>query len=246
MHAKTRGILLLAIAPALLLAACGDGLWTAAVSVRVPAPPAHWSAAFPDLRFVARYVGPDGAPVEQAVEGGTASVILPRTVNAPVLVVPLARGEELPPAGSLYPWSLRGEGRTLEATWKDGCAALILYRLQAAGFDVAALNGRRLRDELQELEDPWRVDGVRIAEAFLADSVSSALLTASPSRSVSLVPGAGTWFLDSPFARAFRVEEGRILSLGSLAHGHHRLFESGGGAPIGIQVGEEGVTVFTD
>lgn len=247
MNGKEKILELLAILSAASFLGCADRAWTVEAAVRVPEPPPHWAAAFPGLHYLARFLGPDGVPTEQAVCGTSAAVVLSGTVNGPVLLVPVARGVELPPAGCLYPWSLAsgGTAAVLEASWKDGCAASILFLLQKAGFDVAALNGRRLLAELRERDDPWGTDPVRVAEAFLAGDMSSRLLQPAPSRPVRLSPGAGTWFLESPFARAFRVEAGQVLSLGGVPLGFHRLFALDGGAPAGIQVGEDGVTVFT-
>lgn len=131
---------------------------------------------------------------------GGATLRVPKGAGAAILLVPVYRGISLPPAGTAYPWLIRGPGGG--ATWTDGVTATILRRLALGGVGFEALNVSRLAFELRNRggSDPWGVDIDRIVRTLAADAFRSTYIREGERENVLLSLPEGAWLSLTPFA----------------------------------------------
>jgi hypothetical protein len=224
---------LLASLPA-LFAGCSFYSRSVALQVVLPQPPRHWQAAFPSLRY--RIVIPDPAGgctrLYTAGQDRAPVVELPKLVNQPLLAYPEVpdRGLELPPAGGLYPLDCDLTTSRIRLSWEQGMIAEILARLWSRGVPCSGLNTPRLRREVEERSngDPWSLDLNRLLAALAEGEFRVTDIRCAACRELVLDPGAGLWFLESPFRRPAAVESGEELKLSSVPLGFHLLIESSG------------------
>ena len=222
--------------------------------VLLPPPPAHWQAAFPGLAFRLSARDGGGTPAQVIAQDWQQPVEIEcsRAVNTPILAwpfVPAGRAAVpvgpglLRPAGGFFPGGLRSfrGGQVIELSWEDGAAALVVDRVAAAGRDVSRFNVPRLCRFLREKGDPWSVDLDAAAQRIAEGEFTAWDLDRLPSRDARVTPGAGSWFLESPFSRPCAAEQG-VLLLGDVPEGSHRLF-SLSGACWRLEAGE-GVTLL--
>jgi hypothetical protein len=234
----------LAVLPGFLAVSCAWFGPQAELRIAIPAPPAHWARAFSDLRF--NLIFQDSAGSWQTVTvtdvSQAAVVCCWKAGNAPVLAYPIAGRSSgfLRPAGGLYPGDCAAVdgGQALILSWKGGCLASIFKLLAERGFDTSLVNAERLASYLARHEDPWNLNIEGIAEKLIQGNFSTYDIDLLPARDVTLRPGAGEWFLESPFAVARRAEEAESITLPCLGVGMHALF-SVQGQTIRIQVGEK-------
>jgi hypothetical protein len=200
----------------------------------MPRIPVHWSPAFPDLRFRLVFPGPGEEERELEIPPAVAARIsCPKASNTAILAYPEAAGAAgcLPPAGALYPLDLQREAGedALLFSWEAGCTAWILSRLHTRGFDTTLVNAARLRAELARHADPWALDLQKIVEKLAAGTFTAYDIDSLPSRDVQLMPGAGEWFLESPFRNVSSLADGETLLLPGVSMGRHTLFSVSGG-----------------
>jgi hypothetical protein len=199
------------------------------VDVLLPAPPAAWQIAFPRMGY--RIVTRDGHNrLQEATAADWRTPVTARCareVSSPVLAYPLEGS--LRPAGGFSTLSLREyRGReALELTWRDGAAALVVARLADLGRNVSLFNVPRLRQFLAEADDPWDVDLDAVAQKIAQGGFTAWDIDRLPSRDAEVGPGAGTWFLESPFSALQEAENGRIR-LSGISLGCHMLFSLDG------------------
>ena len=245
-------------AACVLSAACSAFGPEGSVSVVIPAPPEHWIRAFPDLWFLV--VFPDAQGRNREVEAADwrtpVSVSCSKAGNTPVLAFPRTsrdtgqrNGERgiLRPAGGLFPVS-PGASRaetTLELTWEAGVVASVVSRLISTGRDASLFNATRLADFLRRAEDPWKFDLDGIAQKIAEGRFNAYDIDLLPCRDVTVKPGAGEWFLESPFCPVMTAQADGTLTLLSLVQGMHGLF-SMEGQTVRIDSGPAGTaaTVF--
>jgi hypothetical protein len=201
------------------------------VTVRLPEPPPHWLRAIPRLAFELEYPGPDGAlrlagPLPW---GEPVTVSCAKGANGAFLAWPLAGDDPrrlLRPAGGLYPSSVPAGsgGGELYLTWADGCMAVVMLRLWAAGRDPALVNAARLAGYLAVEPDPWCWDLAHIEQQLASRAFTARDLDRLPTVDAVVQPGMGEWFLETPFGAALTASPGGALSLPGLPHGLHTLF----------------------
>jgi hypothetical protein len=232
-----------AFAACLVLAACGRFGPLAELSVVIPEPPEAWARAFPDLTFVLTF--PDCSGKGQSLTVGDPSqpvgIACPKLGNTPILAYPdadLAAGL-LRPAGGLYPVDLQDLGGVprLELSWRGGCLALIFARLSQRGLDTSRINSRRLAQYIDRHPDPWVLDLDGVVEKLILDDFSAYDIEPLSARDVSMCPGAGEWFLESPLIPPSKLADGEVLALKGLSIGAHAVF-SVQGRRIRVWVGE--------
>jgi hypothetical protein len=236
--------LLVLAALAVAVHGCSFGAVDQDVQVLVPAPPAHWQVAFPGLSFRVTARDASGAETESVVTDGRTPVTITcaRAVNVPILAWPMAphgRTSDLRPAGGFFPLSLRElQGReVVELSWEDGAAAVVVDRAAEAGRDMPRFNVERLRGYLAETGDPWRVDLDAVAQHIARGDLTAWDIDRLPAWDVSIMPGEGTWFLESPFAVPRPALNGS-LNLPGVPRGSHSLFSLTGGR-WSLEVGGE-------
>jgi hypothetical protein len=211
------------------------------MNVVIPAPPEHWARAFPDLWFLV--VFPDSQGRNREVEAADwrvpVSVSCSKAGNTPVLAFPCTvRDTGLPdgargilrPAGGIFP-DCHGDssaGSTLKLTWEDGAAAYVVGRLISIGRDTSLFNAARLADFLRRAADPWKLDLDGIAQKIAQGDFNAYDIDPLPGRDVTLEPGPGEWFLESPFCPVMTVQANGTLSLLCLAQGMHGLYSTHG------------------
>jgi hypothetical protein len=202
------------------------------VTVVLPAPPEHWMRAFPDLDFQLLYWDAAGAPQRQdAPSAGTVAIPCSRRGNSPVLAFPCSTADVsglLRPAGGLFP--IDAEGSVLQLTWRNGPLALLMFRLRSVDRDTSLFNAGRLADYMAREPDPWALDLDAIAQRIADGTFSASDIDPLPRRDLTVVPGAGQWFLESPFSGVMSADPAGVLTVRSLALGMHGLFSTEGRA----------------
>jgi hypothetical protein len=229
MHTPVLAVVVTAIAA---LSGCGDFGPSARVSVRLPDPPPHWRAAFPDLRAELDYPGAGGARLTAGIPrwGSVVEVECSKGGNGPFLAWPVAGSHPsraLKPAGGLYPSSL-ASAEEIRLTWTEGPLALAVAALAAAGFDVAGINTARLGERMSAPVDPWTWDIASIASRLAAGEFTSYDLDFLPEATVRIAVGPGEWFLDSPFRGVEATDPFGVLVLAHVSHGRHLLAATDG------------------
>ena len=104
-----------------------------------------------------------------------------------------------------------------------------MRRISDRGFDASLVNARRLVSYISAHPDPWALDLDGIAEKLIAGCFSVYDIDLLPARDVSLAPGAGEWFLESPCASAVKTSGAKTILLPRLSFGMHALFSVQGG-----------------
>jgi len=209
----------------------------------MPDIPRHWQQAFPDLSF--RLVFQDSAGSWQTVvvphAGADVAIRCWKAVNSPVLAYPQAERSSalLRPAGALYPGDCvhTGGSRHVALSWTGGCQASIFKLLAENGLDTSLVNAERLASYLARYPDPWVLDLNAIAEKLARGDFTAYDIDLLPARDVQMCPGAGEWFLESPFALTQATTSSESLFLPGLSRGDHALF-SVQGRVIRIWVGD--------
>ena len=211
------------------------------VDVVMPAPPQHWSQAFPDLEF--RLVFPDSAGREQVVRvtdpGKPVAIECSKNGNTPILAFPscardpegqTGRAGTLRPAGGMYPGSLDESSPrpTLVLDWRDGAAAAVLFRLISLGRDTSLVNAVRLARYFRDAADPWNLDLNLIEEKLAAGKFTAYDIDELPCRDVDVKAGTGEWFMESPFSTVTSLTRDGTLSLPGISLGMHGLFSVDG------------------
>jgi hypothetical protein len=126
-------------------------------------------------------------------------------------------------------------------SWQQGASAEILYRLRRQGVDCSAVNVPRLIREMTAhcQGDPWALDSDRICTRLAAEAFRLTDIRPAPCRDLRLEPGAGSWFLESPFRTPVPAEADGFLLLEAVPLGAHILFEYPAGACFFLYVEEE-------
>jgi hypothetical protein len=208
------------------------------VAVVIPAPPPHWRAAFPDLRFSLLYADGDGRFQRKAdVDYASAvAIACSKRTNAPVLAYPWSPSDRscaepgmLRPAGGIFPGALRHStgGMELVLSWEDGAAAEVFRSLLERGVDADLINGERLAERMGSAADPWAWDVNSVAEALSAGHFNAYDLDPLPKSDVGLRVGAGEWILESPFRQPGIADAEGTLLLPGLDYGLHHIFSRG-------------------
>jgi len=210
--------------------------------ISIPQPPEHWVRAFPDLTFVVVFPDTGGWRRVIATDISQPTVITcVKAGNTPILAYPVSAGSIgfLRPAGGLFPMDCVdfGEPPHLALSWQDGCLALIFKMLAERGFDTSLVNAARLASFVDRHADPWALDLDAIAERLILGDFSAFDIDLLPTREVTVRPGAGEWFLESPCASPRSVMDEAEITFPRLSIGMHMLF-SVEGRRVGIWVGE--------
>ncbi|MGA2478628.1 MAG: hypothetical protein ABSG63_07765 [Spirochaetia bacterium] len=224
---------------ALLPAGCAAFAPEADLGIVLPAPPEHWQRAFSNLE--ARIVFPDATGRIREVDvsdwDAPGGISCPKTGTTPVLAWPRTCGSgeqgqgghgRLRPAGALYPFSLRGDGRTLELTWAEGAAGYVLMLLRSGETDCSRFNAQRLSTYIRGHADPWDLDLEGIAQKIAGGDFTAFDIDSLPCRDQVVKPGPGEWFLESPFRDVLAADELGEVTLCGLSDGVHALFSIDG------------------
>ena len=230
---------------------CSCSFYSPAVSlaVHLPPPPEHWREAFPDLDYRIVYPIPEsGGCEERQIDSRTRVVIrLPKALYLPVLAYPNLPDQsiELPPAGGVYPLDCDSTN-TIVLSWQQGAVAEVLHRLWYQGMDCSAVNAPRLAREMSARcqGDPWKLDLDRICARLATEAFRLTDIRTAPSRDLLLEPGAGSWFLESPFCSRVPTDADGSLILESVPLGSHILFELSLGTCIFLYVEEETILMI--
>jgi len=92
-----------------------------------------------------------------------------------------------------------------------------------AGRDVSRFNVERLCAYLRKAEDPWSLDLDAVAQKIAQESFTAWDVDPLPAWDVRVAPGAGTWFLGSPFFAPVAAENGSLF-LPGVPRGSHRVY----------------------
>jgi hypothetical protein len=135
---------------------------------------------------------------------------------------------------------------TITLSWHQGASAEVLYRLWKEGVACSAINVPRLIEEISARcqGDPWTLDLDRICVRLAAGTFSVTDIRLTPSRDLLLEPGAGSWFLESPFRLPVPAQTDGFLFLRAVPLGAHILFENPPAARFFIYVEEETTLVI--
>ena len=94
--------------------------------------------------------------------------------------------------------------------------------------EFLGLTGNQLADFLRRAADPWMLDLDGIAQKIAEGCFNAYDIDPLPGRDVTVRPGAGEWFLESPFCPVMTVQADGTLTLLNLALGMHGLFSMNG------------------
>jgi len=235
----------------LLLALCflltGCDLFSPDLVLRIGLPglPAQWRESFGSYEWQLCFPAPNGGLATRSLEGALKEtvLILPKQGNLPVSAcIVLSSGLRLPPAGGVYPLDMEADNGKLQLSWENGMLAGLLLKLIAAKVDITTLNSRRLAEEIWSRSggDPWRLDMNGMAAALAEDLFTIYAIRLLPTCSVKVYPGAGCWFLESPWSVPREADGAGGLYLVDLPAGRHMLFAQGGGAEYLLSVTVEG------
>jgi hypothetical protein len=236
--------LLCAALPAVFLFSCAWFGPRTDLRIRIPAPPHHWERAFSDLRYSVLFQDSAGSWQTVTVAGQDRTTVVScwKAGNAPVLAYPCGGrcGSCLRPAGGLYPLDCvdGNDPPELLLSWEGGFVASVFTLLAQRGFDTSLINAPRLSSYVARHPDPWDLDIEGIAEKLARGTFSAYDVDLLPTRDVILIPGAGEWFLESPFAATRPAAASESITLAGLGVGMHALFSVQGGG-IRIWVGEK-------
>jgi hypothetical protein len=122
---------------------------------------------------------------------------------------------------------------------------VILLELASQGIALDNINTERLYNEIKARSrgDPFNLDKVKILESLVSGRFRVTDIKPLPSRSVTLIPGAGTWITESPFSPLYKTLEGEILNL-PLSHGYHHLIHRSTPTRYDIQVTESEIVIM--
>jgi hypothetical protein len=227
-----------------VLGACSLYSSSLSLTVLLPPAPVHWQSAFPDIEY--RIVYPAGERTtfaELRVSGDTGAVVsLPKANYLPILAYPHLPdvAVELPPAGGVYPLDCTAID-TIALSWQHGAPAEVLYRLRKQGLACSSVNVPRLVGEMSARGegDPWTLDLERICSRLADTSFRVTDIKQAPERTLRVVPGTGSWFLESPFRIPLSAQADGSLMLEGVPLGAHTLFELPVGAVYSLYVAEE-------
>jgi hypothetical protein len=224
----------LLMALCLLLTGCSLFSRDLVVRICLPELPAQWGASFSSYEWQLCFPAPKGGLATRSLAGTLKEAVLalPKQRNLPVSArIVLSSGLRLPPAGGVYPLDMEADNGKLQLSWENGMLADLLLKLIAAKVDITTLNSRRLAEEIwvRSGGDPWRLDMDGMAAALAADLFTIYAIRHLPTCSVKVCPGAGCWFLESPWSVLQEADEAGGLELVDLPAGRHLLFAQGGG-----------------
>jgi len=220
------------------------------LKLSLPPIPVHWQMAFDNLKYQLILSGPDGEKQESIIPAGSSliEVCISKRQNSSFLAYPIIgeSGIRLPPAGAIYPLNM-GEGNTLTLSWEQGVASLIIFRLSTGGIDLSTFNTQRLSDEIRERgrPDPWNLDIDYIIEKIAMGSFRVTYIKAAPARNIELPVNPGSWFMESPSAGIFEIEEGETLLLEAVPLGYHYLFSLSTGEYYRLFLADEETYILT-
>jgi len=169
------------------------------------------------------------------------SIEVPKKANTAVLAIPHSGTIELYPAGGVFPLEIDDKNE-LSLTWEDGFLAHILFKLASVGMDIASINVKKLKTEIDARSggNPWNLDGDQIAERLSSGTFSVYFIDKKPSTNVIIEQVEGGWFSENPVAPLLASDEAQHLSIESLTFGFHRFFSRGSDRIIDIFVDESG------
>jgi hypothetical protein len=212
----------------LLLSCCHFFSNSCLITGQLPDIPRHWVERFTSFTYEIWYVDATGVFQRKSVENSRKSFSIKcrKQRNSPILVYPYAGTMRLPPAGALFPLDICDpEIGIIKLTWEKGFTALLIMECMNNGFDMTSFNTERLHNELIERAegDIWNLDYTLIAQKLISGSFSVNSIKKLPFKEVAFYPGAGKWFLESPFSPLFTLDD-RQMFISPLTYGYHRLF----------------------
>ncbi len=225
------GVLAVLLPVALLSAFGGCSLLEEETGVRVMVPdlPAWWIPHRSGISLRLVWIGSEGDEEEILADSWEAREIrIPKLPNVAVLAYPRFRGEELRPAGGLYPATLEGGGGRLRLSWIDGFASELLLAASRAGIPLEMLNGVRFLSTAAERAggNPWRLDRERPLEALIAGRFSMYDFSLRDGYPANAPVGEGSRFLPAdPLAPPVTADGTGFLRFDRLEVGFHRYFE---------------------
>ncbi len=216
------------------------------LTVELPRLPESWKQCLHPEAFRVSFIDSNGSVCTRTVEGRQKllEVETQKGFVIPVVAEPLVNGLRLPPSGGLYPLDSGSDGR-LVLRWENGFVCAILLELAGRGIALDSINTERLRNEIETRShgDPFSLDRVRILESLVSGRFRVTDIKPLPSRTVTLIPGAGTWITESPFSPLYETLEGEILDL-PLSYGYHHLMHRSTRTRYDIQVTEEETVIM--
>ena len=162
-------------------------------------------------------------------------------ILAEPVLQPSAAGTRLPPAGAIAPVDLNYDN-CLVLSWERGFVCDILMQLAEIGIGIDSINIERLSHEIELRSDgdPFKIDRTRILESLSSGDFRVTDIRSLPESEVTINPGAGDWFSESPFSPLYRTDGVAPTTL-NLTHGFHQLFSLSMDVRYDIQVSEKEV-----
>jgi len=210
------------------------------LTVELPRLPEPWKQCLRPDAFRVSFLDLRGSVCTRTAEGRQKllEIETQKGFVIPVVAEPIVDGLKLPPSGGLYPIDSDSDGR-LVLKWENGFVCVILLELARRGIALDFINTERLCNEIEARSrgDPFNLDKIKILESLASGKFRVTDIKPLPSRTVTLIPGAGTWITESPFSPLYDTHKGEILDL-TLSYGYHHLIHQSNRTRYDIQVTE--------
>lgn len=208
-----------------------EPLDTRRVSLAVAPLPTQWREIFGDsLRYRLYWYDAQANRHTRMVDNlaNLPVITVDRLSQTPVYLVPISpRGEELSPAGAVYPLALDHNGK-LQLSWSTGCPVRLLYSLFQTMHGLYRFNVSRYLAEVQkrsEGRECW-IDEARVAARILIRSMRADAIRLLPRYSHVVDLPAGRW-LSADLALPLAMEhDGGAYTLAELPVGVYHFYET--------------------
>lgn len=149
---------------------------------------------------------------------------LPAGLAVPVLLYPVAKGEELKPAGGIYPFNYDECSHQLAIKWSKGPLAAAAMKLAISNFDLRYFNLAKLEKYVEEKFslNPWDWDQEHFLNLAITGQANYFDIKKKTNRNVELTLPEGEYFLDHSFSGSFIIEN-ELLNI-NLYIGYNRIF----------------------
>ncbi len=222
----------------LILFGCQFFPYNRTIIIEFPEIPEHWKNSFPDMKFLIKYPDKENNIVEELVFPETHSIEIQYSNMSvlPVLAYPVAGSIILFPAGCIYPYS------TNQLKWEEGVTAEILITLISGDMDLKTFNTKRLYNEINLTEDPFKLNKQNIIDSILSGNFRVTSIKPLEEVEIKINLFKGVWFTESPFSDPVIVTETREVNF-TFTYGFHILHESLTGEHYNIYIDEDTVII---
>ncbi len=226
-----------------MTASCAYFSAETSVNIALPEIPAKMKARLGEPYYVIEYPD-DRCGIRKAYAGagaGSVSVTVPKTGIVPVLCTPCTERVSLFPGGCVIsPETADTEQGGYAFSWELGFAADVLLSLVERGFDISAINARKLVDEIDSRAqgDPWALDRAKLMNGLVSGDFTVYCIDPLDVKTVVLSTLSGRWLPVNPLKQAVSANDDGTLQLENLTIGFHRFLNANNSGILDVSVKE--------